>query len=715
MIVEVGSVNWYEYLNKFGLIEESKKHRRSQNKHRILNVYSAFDIETSTIWLNDDHSQYDVHSFMYVWQFQLEEYTVKGRTWDEFFNWLGVLRTAIERIKNDNNLSINPLLVCWVHNLSYEFSYLSGLYPFTNEECFFRDVRKPIYVRMFDTFELRCSYIQTNLSLAALCKQTGVKQKLSGQKYDYDKIRFPWTELTPFEEEYTTVDVQSLVQAMKYRVSRGGDNLQTVPLTSTGYVRRECKEALKDQYLNLREMKPGKDVYRLLRDAFRGGNTHANRYYVGKIVEDVYSYDISSSYPTQQLTQLFPVKPFRWLELTQRTAKRRMERVFQFIGLGYAVVGKYQFKNLRLKDPREPIPYISFSRCMAKGADLDDDTEEKKNPDDLDMILDNGRILQCSYVEISLTEIDLGIVLDQYTFDYADVMTAMVAQKDYLPESYRQVIQDYYNKKTALKGDDTEDGKYMYVKSKNMLNAVYGMSATDPVHQDIEYLDGDYKISSYDDYTDEELEKILKNASFPYQWGVYTTAYARKQLQDAIKLCGSQIVYCDTDSVKTKGDVPIWKLNDKLMKKAVQQKAYADDMNGNRHYIGLFESDGHYDRFVTQGAKRYAYETDGHMGITVAGVSTKINEETGVSFAVEELKRLERFKVGMKWKKAGGSISVYNDNDNFDYTDPESGRTIHITKNVAIVPSTYVMTYSKDYSLLLSEIQLYGDYKKERE
>ena len=704
MIVEVGSINWYEYLKGFGLIEESKKRRKSQNKHRVLNVYTAFDIETSTVWTNDDHSLYDVHSFMYVWQFQIEEYTVKGRTWPEFFILLDILKTAIEQIRDENKLSVNPLLVVWVHNLAYEWQWISGYYPFTNDEVFFRDVRKPIYCRMFDTFELRCSYIQTNMSLSALCKQTGVKQKLSGQTYDYDKVRFPWTELTPFEEEYTTVDVESLVQAMKYRISRGGDNLQTVPLTSTGYVRRECKEALKDRYLDLREMKPAEAEYRLLRKTFRGGNTHSNRYMVNRIIDDVYSYDISSSYPTQQLTHMFPIKPFKWLELDHyKTAVGRIKKIFLFIGLGYAVVGTYQFKNLRLKNKREPIPYISLSKCHAMGTD------------DYEMILDNGRILQCGYMEISLTEIDLEIIMDQYSFDEMDIMECMVAQKDYLPASYREVIQNYYNKKTALKGDETEDGKYMYMKSKNMLNAVYGMSATDPVHQDIEYTDGDYKVSSYEDFTQDELLKLLKNASFPYQWGVYTTALARKQLQDAIKLCGDRIVYCDTDSVKVIGDIDISKLNDKLMQKAIQNKAYADDMNGKRHYIGLFEPDGHYDQFITQGAKRYAYKIGDKLGVTVAGVSTKINEKTGIPFAVEELKTLERFKVGMTWKKAGGTMAVYNDKDDFDYTDPATGKTIHITKNVAIVPSTYVMTYAKDYRLLLNEIQLYGDYQRERE
>lgn len=699
MLVEVGTVDWYKVLSEYGLVPEQKKNRRrSQNKHRILNVYTAFDIETSTVWLSKRVKDYDVHSFLYIWQFQIEDMTVKGRTWEEYFSFLKTLEDAITRIRTDNKLSVNPLLVIWVHNLAYEFSFLSGLYPFRNDECFFRDARKPIYCRMFDTFEYRCSYIQSNLSLAALCKQTGVPMKLSGQKYDYDKVRFPWTPLSDFENEYGTRDVESLVQAMKYRVQRGGDTLVTVPLTSTGYVRRECKESLKDQYLDLRELKPGEKEYRLLRKAFRGGNTHANRYYVGKIISDVYSYDISSSYPTQQLTKPFPMTPFKWLVLDQATASKRIERVMTFIGLGYAVVGTYQFKEVRLKNHKEPIPYISLSRCQA-----------------LDFRIDNGRILEADYIEISLTEVDLEIVLDQYDFSYMDCMECMVSKKDLLPATYRAVIQDYYNKKTALKGDNSEDGLYIYMKSKNMLNSVYGMSATDPIHQEISYDNGEYNRSSYETMTPEEIQKNLKNASFPYQWGVYTTAYARKQLQDAIKLCGSRLIYCDTDSVKTAGPVPIEKLNDKLIKAAINNKAFADDMKGKRHYIGLFEDDGHYDEFITQGAKRYAYRIGDKLGITVAGVSKKINEETGISFAVEELKSLSRFKVGMKWVKAGGTMSVYNDGDNFIYTDPETGKEVRITKNVAIIPSTYVMTHSRDYNLLLREIQLYGDYQKERE
>lgn len=454
MQVDFRGIDWLSFFREYGLVERAKRQRRNKKGQELVNVFSAFDIETSTVWLSNENT--DAHAFMYVWQFQIEDYLIKGRTWEEWFDLLGVLRKALCDLGNELKLPDNPMLVCWIHNASFEFAFISGVYPFKDEECFFRDARKPIYFRMFEAFEFRCSYIQTNLSLAALTKQTGVKLKLSGQKFDYNKVRFPWTKLSDFEEEYTTTDVESLVQAMKYRVQRGGDTLLTVPLTSTGYVRRECKAALKDRYLQINDLKPykgenGVRIYRLLRACFRGGNTHGNRRYVGDICKDVYSYDIASSYPTQQLTKKFPMKPFKWLD-----GDLSIERVMMFIGLGYAVVGEYRFTNIRLRNPNEPIPYISLARCDA-----------------LDFKLDNGRILNADYIEISLTEIDLQIILETYVFDKMQIVQCMVAQKDYLPAEYRAVIQDYFNKKTKLKGDDSEDGKYMYMKSKNMLNSVY--------------------------------------------------------------------------------------------------------------------------------------------------------------------------------------------------------------------------------------------------
>jgi hypothetical protein len=386
------------------------------------------------------------------------------------------------------------------------------------------------------------------------------------------------------------------------------------------------------------------------------------------------------------------MKPFKFL-----TGDLSIERILKYIGLGYAVVATYIFKDIKIK-PGVTIPYISLARTHSTGFVGG---------------IDNGRILFADVCECTLTEIDLDIIRKQYDFSTISVKAAMLAKKDYLPKPYRAVIQKYYDDKTLLKGAIDEEDLYRYARSKGLLNSVFGMSCQDPIHAEILYDNGNYTAKNlYDD--PEEARKALQRAAFPYQWGVYVTAYARKALQDAIDAAGSRMVYCDTDSVKVFGELDLSAINDRRQKLATSAGAYADDRKGIRHYMGVFEYEGTYDRFITQGAKRYAYEKGGKMSITVSGVVKTINEKTGVPFAVEELGSLEKFTVGFIWKKAAGNMSVYNDNDQFSYTDPETGKSVVISPNVAIIPTTYEMGYSKDYKKLLEEIELYGEYVDRR-
>lgn len=691
MIASIHDIDILDKLKQYPILKKKPKAKKHSAAFRnIINVVTAFDIETTTIHLPLVAGQkQNSHAFMYVWQFQLDDVTIMGRTWDECFSLFKSLADACLVIQREQGLATIPLLIIWVHNLAYEFTFLSGIYPFVNDECFFRDVRKPIYCRMYECLEFRCSYIQTNMSLSHLTKQMKVEEKLSGQKYNYNKIRFPSTPLSEYEQAYCARDVQSLVECMRVKMRNDGDTLQTIPLTSTGYVRRDCIAAITPLYMNIKDILPSEPEYRLLRKAFRGGNTHASRKSSGKILRNVYSYDMSSCYPAQQLTKKFPMSPWKFID--DRNVYNRVEMM---IGLGYAVVGLYQFRKLRLKR-RVTIPYLSLARTQSYG-----------------FMLDNGRILEADYCEVALTEVDMQIVLNQYTFDAVQIDSAMVAQKHYLPDEYREVIKRYYRNKTMLKGTTDPEELYQYAKSKEKLNGIYGMSAQDPIHADIKYEDGLYIRSDYDSI---EVEKVLKSAKFPYSWGVYTTAYARAALQEAIDLANQNMVYCDTDSVKVSGKLDLSSLNKKRQKLAEDQGAYADDPKGQRHYMGVFELDGVYDRFVTCGAKRYAYEANGHLSITVSGVSKAVNEETGVPFAVEELKCLENFKEGFIWSKAAGTMAVYNDDDNFDLVDDDTGEIIHIGKNVALIPTTYEMTYAQDYKRLLKDIDLYGDYMKARE
>ena len=124
MLVDFRSVDWLEFFKRYGLVERAKRQRRNKGAD-LVNVYSAFDIETSTVWLSSENT--DAHSFMYIWQFQIEEYLIKGRTWEEWFDFLAVLRRALESFGTLNKTPKTPMMVCWIHNAAFEFSYISGL------------------------------------------------------------------------------------------------------------------------------------------------------------------------------------------------------------------------------------------------------------------------------------------------------------------------------------------------------------------------------------------------------------------------------------------------------------------------------------------------------------------------------------------------------------------------------------------------------------
>ena len=206
-----------------------------RDKPRYLDIVTAFDIEATRL---PDIEQ----AFMYVWQWQIGNVLVMGRTWEEFIRLCKELALFI-----DKGFGSRARMVVWVHNLSYEFSFLKGIYSFRQEDVFCVESRKVIKCTMFDRFEFRDSYIHSNMSLDQFAKKMGCKTlKLTGT-FDYDKIRYPWTSLDPDELAYCKHDVIALVEAITNEMKVDGDDLRTIPLTSTGYVRREAREAMRSR------------------------------------------------------------------------------------------------------------------------------------------------------------------------------------------------------------------------------------------------------------------------------------------------------------------------------------------------------------------------------------------------------------------------------------------------------------------------------------
>ena len=548
---------------------------------------------------------------------------------------------------------------------------------------------------MYDKFEFRCSYLQTNMSLDMFTKQMNVEhQKLSGYKFDYSKARYPWTDLTEYELEYSCNDVIGLLEAIRKRMLMFGDNIYTFPLTSTGYVRRDTKKVmLKYARKYLRDLFPTYDCFNLLREAFRGGDTHANRYYSGKIIENVASFDRSSSYPDVIENCYFPMKRFQFIgDISEEELNRKMDK-------GYACLFRVQIEGIRQKDIYYGAPYISFSKC--RGVE--------------NAIKDNGRILSADFLATTLTDIDYGIINDEYEWDSIEILDCYVSRYGALPKELKEIVHKYYKDKTELKG--IEGKEQIYALAKALLNAVYGMMVQSPVKQRIDFNDGDIEnlFKAQENEEEELLNSYQSKAFLPYQWGVWVTAWARLRLKECINIVGDRFVYSDTDSVKfilSKKEENNREILEAIEKYNVlretssrKNNAYATDKHGITHYMGVYENEGVYEKFITLGAKRYAYIKNGKLSLTVSGVSKKKNPDTGLSIAAEELNEhggITAFNFGFTFKKSGGSEIIYNDIAYGEY-DIDDNHSLYIGINSVIKDSEYTIKKDGDYLELLSD------------
>ena len=686
MVVKCADFQPERYFEKPPLLKNRKGNPGGKKRHYI-GITTAFDIETTLI---DSVEQ----SVMYIWQWQFgEDYTVIGRTWDEFLD----LQKRIKAV-----LPEDRWLVVYVHNLSYEFQFLKGIYSFYPDDVFAVASRKVVKADMWGCFEFRCSYKLTNMSLKQFTSKMMVKhQKLSGEEFDYGVKRYPWTELTDEELEYCINDVLGLVEAVNALMARDGDTLQTIPLTSTGYVRRNAKRALKDGSVHhnfVYSILPDIETYRALREAFRGGNTHANRYYAGDIVENVHSADRSSSYPAVMCNCEFPMSAFTPIlpkdlnpDYISRCITIRHKALLLRIGI----------KNLRLRDPFWGCPYLSKDKCrnIHKAVDTED----------------NGRILEAEYLETTITDIDLKIIMEEYKGEIIFLQGWYASYKK-LPQALINEVIKYYKDKTELKGVAGQE--IYYDKAKALLNSLYGMMAQDPVKHNLIFKQvGDWEEDS--SLTDEEiLGKSNQRAFLAYQWGVWVTAHSRDALERGIRLVhdteGADFVYCDTDSVKYTGSVDWTGYNADRVAECRDSGSYATDPKGITHYMGVFETEDlkdtgfAYRYFKTLGAKKYAYvEREGEgVHCTIAGVNKKKGGKE-----LDKYGGLSAFAEGFVFREAGGTQAVYNDTPQMDHVVIE-GRSLPVTANVAILPSEYTLGITGEYERIIkySKKYLYNPY-----
>ena len=607
--VERGLVSPVELLSRIEDYEVIKNNK----KFEYYNIPAAFDIEVSSFREHEEK-----RACMYIWMFGINNLVTYGRTWEELDSFLKVLSTVL-------GLDENRRLCVYVHNLSYEFQFIRKRFDWN--EVFLLEERKPAYCRT-GGYEFRCSMkLAGGKSLESVGKDL---QKYKVEKkvgdLDYNKVRHSETPLTEKELGYCENDIRVLLSYIQEKIETDGD-ITKIPLTNTGYVRNYCRKACFKSWRRyktlMKNLEVEPDEYGQLKRAFQGGFTHANAKYVGKVIENVASFDLTSSYPTVMVLEKFPMSRGKHIG-----SVTDVEQLLQLMETKCCMFN-LEVTNLR---PRlfQDNP-ISASKCQILERHIEN----------------NGRVVFADRLKITCTEQDLYIYAQFYDWDEWEITDMVVYDKAYLPRNFVKSILKLYKDKTQLKG--LVDQTVNYMISKNMINAAYGMIVTDINRKEFDYIDDAFITSAPNlESNIEKYNKSMKRFLY-YPWGVWVTAYARANLFSAIIELGDDYIYSDTDSVKftnyekhldyfkNYGEIIMEKISDASTFHRISVDEFSpQNKSGKKVTIGLWDFEGGYDKFKTLGAKRYLVQKDGKFSLTVAGVNKKSAckylEETGDPF-----------------------------------------------------------------------------------
>lgn len=674
-----------------GITLDEIEYTRSIRKHRgkADDIYNdniiCFDIEVSSVFLHNNKSMIfdsskneDFYadctksSIVYVWQCSIDDNVYMGRTLEEFKDFLIKLEEIEPYYK-----------VVYIHNFSYEFQFLRNILKF--DYVFAREKRKPVLAK-WKSYEFRCSYLLTRLSLENWGVQKNLKVKKLVGDIEYNVLRTPLTHLTEKEIEYCVNDCLVMYYGLLQYKERYGA-VYKIPYTQTGEVRKVIQEKM------LPEVKYRKKCamlipstiqeYKDLISAFYGGYTHANYIHSGIVLDDVRSRDISSSYPWVMISEKFPMSKFVKIPYNEHYLhNKRYSYIISFEAWG--ISSKYWNT------------FLSKSKCLSC-----------VNP-----CMDNGRVISADYICISaMTNIDYELFLECYSHEKINILSFKISHNDYLNPVFRKYVIELFGNKTMLKNVTGMEESYMI--QKQFINSLFGMMVTRDITDDITFSDDWNKQLLTEELFNEKIAKQRKNLKKcfnAFQFGVYVTAYARKNLWKAILNLDYDVVYCDTDSVKYINDHDSFfeQYNTDIEKKCNEISRQLSinptqlnpiDSKGIAHRIGIFDDETakeHYKKFKTLGAKKYIIEDSKGLHMTVSGVRKS---------AVSQISSIEDFNESLIFDidHAKKNLLHYNDDQPiFTYNKGKYDEwKDHNKFGITFQPTTYKLGLSLDYYALL--------------
>ena len=616
----------------------------------IINPYDELEQIIAVFYANSpDNEEHDTkRALMYVWQIAINGTVIIGRTWDEFISLLNQISSYFD-------LSPDKRMIIYVHNLSFEFAFLEHLLEW--EKVFAISTRKPIYALTKNGFEFRCSYLLSNLSLANVGESLRKYKvhKLVGN-LDYELVRHSETPLTKKEIQYIINDVLVVSGYIKEQMEQDGNNITKLPLTATGYcrnyVRKNClvgsnkQEQFNKYHEMIRHLTiSGPEEYNQMVRAFAGGFTHCSTRFSNRNVYQVDSFDFTSSYPYVLCSEQYPMSKG---QLVKVTSYKELNHYCKL----YCCIFDVKFIGL------EPIyineNYISVSKCF-KVENGEYKRLKDKDKETYNFVTNNGRVVGADELNITITNIDYEIIAKTYTWKEIKIGNFRIYKKDFLPKEIIQSICKLYKDKTSLKNvAGMED---FYTKGKQLLNSTFGMMVTSilmPIHS---YNEFGWQIEHKDATAELKRYNKSKKRFLYYPWGIFCTAYARKNLWTGILAFGDDYIYSDTDSIKAinaeRHSNYINAYNRMVERKLkIVSKRYdipfdnfkPKTIKGVEKLLGVWdkETDKKWKCFKSLGAKRYLILTaDNELTLTVAGV----NKKEAIPYIIKKYGKYGAFKA----------------------------------------------------------------------
>ena len=684
---------------------EVQKHRKYPDEY-FYSYPSAFDTETTTVL---EHTRWNLSDepigFTYLYQFNLFGTVFMFRLETEVKEFFQLVQHIFETDKYR--------LVFYVHNLSYEWQFIKDWLDIVPDTVFATEKRKIISFRIESNIEFRCSYRLTNMNLEKFTQDYSTFYVKEKEIMDYDLYRDPFTELDDNTLLYSALDVLGLSDGLQGFMKANNFTIKDNRPTSTSIVRH----AVRDVMLSKHNRQFTKDVirrtaldtklYEIFLDLKAGGNTHANREYVGLKLKNLGHGDFTSSYPYQMIcNSTYPMFTFQPISFMKNGVFDF--KLYKEIANTYVIISRFKILNPRLiKGKYVPIPYLSLSRCF------------KQSGACTDLGYDNGRITNFKgTIDVAFYDAEfVNCFIAQYDFDAIESYDTFISMKGFLPKSLRESVFNYYEKKTELKG--VTGAEYEYMKSKNCVNGIFGMAYTDPVRDMIIFnpKTGLLEEQTTETTIQEQLEDYYsKRTTFlAYQWGSYTAMLGRVALQSMIDLFNPHdVVYCDTDScffLHPERYVEVIKEYNQRLLVSYQPddknyvKNYATTKKGIDKYLGIIDMEDNADVFVTLGAKKYCQQINDTFEITIAGVPKKQGSKI--------MGTPDNFRTGFLFgEETGKKRLVYNDCESVKRVTTPQG-SFNIYSNVAMLKTTYQLDITDRFAKVVEYVQ--GKYVEDYE